>query len=111
MTLSFLLRYYQRTQHTDAMTMIDRTLMGMAAGACTTMCGGGFHRYSVDDHWEISHFEKMLYDNALLLTTYSEAFQITRNPRYAQICHDIVGWLTREMIHASRGILFGTRCR
>ena len=103
MTLSFLLRYYQRTRNADALTMVDVTLTGMAAGGMYDHVGGGFHRYSVDDHWEIPHFEKMLYDNALLLSAYSEAFQVTRNPRYAQICHEIVTWLTREMIHPDGG--------
>jgi uncharacterized protein YyaL (SSP411 family) len=103
MTLSFLLRYYQRTRNAEALTMVDVTLAGMAAGGMYDHVGGGFHRYSVDDHWEIPHFEKMLYDNALLLSAYSEAFQVTRNPRYAQICHEIVTWLTREMIHPDGG--------
>lgn len=103
MTLSFLLRYYQRTRNAEALTMVDVTLAGMAAGGMYDHVGGGFHRYSVDDHWEIPHFEKMLYDNALLMSAYSEAFQVTRNPRYAQICHEIVTWLTREMIHPDGG--------
>ena len=103
MTLSFLLRYYQRTRLKNALNMTEVTLAGMAAGGMYDHVGGGFHRYSVDDHWEIPHFEKMLYDNALLLTAYSEAFQVTRNPRYAQICHEIVTWLTREMVHPEGG--------
>lgn len=103
MTISFLLRYYQRTHNVTAFAMLERTLMGMAAGGMYDHVGGGFHRYSVDDRWEIPHFEKMLYDNALLLTAYSEAFQVTRNPRYAQICHEIVDWLTRDMIHPEGG--------
>lgn len=103
MVLSFLLRYHQRTHAADALTMVNVTLTGMAAGGMYDHVGGGFHRYSVDDHWEIPHFEKMLYDNALLLTAYSEAFQVTRNPRYAQICHKIVTWLIREMTHPDGG--------
>lgn len=103
MVISFLLRYYQHTHSTDALTMAEVTLAGMAAGGMYDHVGGGFARYSVDDHWEIPHFEKMLYDNALLLTAYSEAFQVTRNHRYAQICHEIVTWLTREMIHPAGG--------
>ena len=103
MVISFLLRDYQRTQHAESLSMVDVTLAGMAAGGMYDHVGGGFARYSVDDHWEIPHFEKMLYDNALLLTAYSEAFQVTRNPRYAQICHEIVTWLTREMIHPDGG--------
>ena len=103
MVISFLLRHYQRTQSADALMMAEVTLAGMAAGGMYDHVGGGFARYSVDDHWEIPHFEKMLYDNALLLTAYSEAFQVTRNHRYAQICHEIVTWLTREMIHPDGG--------
>lgn len=103
MVISYLLKSYQRTRNTEALTMVDVTLAGMAAGGMYDHVGGGFHRYSVDDHWEIPHFEKMLYDNALLLSAFSEAFHITRNQHYARICHEIVMWLMREMIHPEGG--------
>jgi uncharacterized protein YyaL (SSP411 family) len=73
------------------------TLGGMARGGLFDQIGGGFHRYCVDRDWTVPHFEKMLYDNAQLLGTYAEAWARYRDPLYARICEETIGWLQREM--------------
>jgi uncharacterized protein YyaL (SSP411 family) len=73
------------------------TLGAMARGGLYDQIGGGFHRYCVDRDWTVPHFEKMLYDNAQLLGTYAEAWARYRDPLYADICAETVGWLLREM--------------
>ena len=73
------------------------TLHAMAAGGIYDQVGGGFARYSVDAHWTVPHFEKMLYDNALLARTYLHAWQVTREPRFAEVCVETLDWALREM--------------
>jgi hypothetical protein len=97
MTLSFLLRYWKRTGAKKALEMVEVTLEKMAHGGMYDHLGGGFHRYSVDDRWLIPHFEKMLYDNALLSRTYAEAFQATGKERYRHMAEDILNYVLREM--------------
>ena len=77
--------------------MVETTLEKMANGGIFDHLGGGFHRYSVDDRWLIPHFEKMLYDNALLSRTYVEAFQATGKERYRRVAEDILNYVLREM--------------
>ena len=89
----------------SAREMLETTLDAMAAGGLNDHLGGGFFRYSVDARWEIPHFEKMLYDNAALLTAYSLAFQLTGKPRYAEVANQTAAWLLRDMRHAG-GALF-----
>ena len=72
--LEFLLRRHHRTGDEETLAMVTRTLDGMAAGGMYDLLGGGFHRYSVDERWLVPHFEKMLYDNALLTVAYLEGF-------------------------------------
>src|SRR5207245_1184726 len=79
----FLLRYHARTGNREALEMVLLTLREMAKGGMNDQLGGGFHRYSVDARWFVPHFEKMLYDQAQLATSYLEAFQITGDPQYA----------------------------
>ncbi|MEE8185644.1 MAG: DUF255 domain-containing protein, partial [Thermodesulfobacteriota bacterium] len=67
MILEFLLMYYRRTGKKEALTIVEKTLINMAMGGIYDQIGGGFHRYSVDERWKVPHFEKMLYDNALLI--------------------------------------------
>jgi uncharacterized protein YyaL (SSP411 family) len=76
---------------------INRTLTGMAHGGIFDQIGGGFARYSVDQHWLIPHFEKMLYDNALLLDIYAKAHQRYPKALYRRVVEETVGWLEREM--------------
>ena len=97
MTLSFLLRYWKKAGSKEALEMVERTLEKMANGGIYDHLGGGFHRYSVDDRWLIPHFEKMLYDNALLSRTYFEAYQATRKERYRQVAEETLDYVLREM--------------
>jgi uncharacterized protein YyaL (SSP411 family) len=97
MALSFLLRYWKRESSKEALEMVEVTLEKMAEGGIYDHLGGGFHRYSVDDRWLIPHFEKMLYDNALLSQTYFEAYQATRKKKYLHVAEEILNYVLREM--------------
>ena len=92
-TLEFLLR----TGRDDALEMVVKTLDEMAAGGMYDLVGGGFHRYSVDEAWLVPHFEKMLYDNALLASTYLHAWVVTDEPRYRRVVEETLDYLVREM--------------
>ena len=96
-TLSYLLRYRHRTGKELAMRAVLKTLDRMMAGGIRDHIGGGFHRYSTDRVWLVPHFEKMLYDNALLARTYAEAFQLTGLEEYALVVREPLGWLRSEM--------------
>ena len=85
MSLEFLLRLHHRTKWPKAWEMVDLTLRKMANGGIYDQLGGGFHRYAVDERWLVPHFEKMLYDNALLTWVYLEAQQVTGNDFYGRI--------------------------
>jgi len=97
MALSFLLRYWKRTGSKEALKMVEVTLRKMANGGIYDHLGGGFHRYSVDDRWLIPHFEKMLYDNALLSRTFFEAYQATRKETYRRVGEEILSYVLRDM--------------
>lgn len=101
--LSLLLRYWHRTKDPDALSMVELSLERMARGGIYDQLGGGFHRYCVDAHWVIPHFEKMLYDNALLVWTYLEAYQATRNSLYRRIVEETLAYIVREMTHPEGG--------
>jgi uncharacterized protein YyaL (SSP411 family) len=103
MTFEFLLRYAKRTGTSLAWTMLDKTLRAMAEGGMYDQLGGGFHRYSVDEKWLVPHFEKMLYDNALLARVYIEMFQATSDPFYRRIAEQTLDYLVREMRHPDGG--------
>jgi uncharacterized protein len=109
LAMSLLLRIHRRASDQDmaknSLYMVTKTLDEMRRGGIYDQVGGGFHRYSVDDHWEIPHFEKMLYDNALLTVTYLEAFQLNQNPDYAQTATETLDYVLREMTD-SRGGFF-----
>jgi uncharacterized protein YyaL (SSP411 family) len=92
-TLEFLLR----TDRDDALEMVVKTLDGMAAGGMYDLVGGGFHRYSVDEAWLVPHFEKMLYDNALLASAYLHAWVVTGESRYRRVVEETLDYLVREM--------------
>ena len=91
-----------------ALDIVEQTLVHMASGGMYDQIGGGFHRYSVDREWLVPHFEKMLYDNALLLMAYTEAFQFTGRPFYERIVRETVGYVMREMI-AEGGAFFASQ--
>ena len=87
----------------DALGMVRRTLDGMAAGGLYDLVGGGFHRYSVDTRWLVPHFEKMLYDNALVTSAYLHGWLVTGERRYRRVVEETVGYLLREMLLESGG--------
>jgi uncharacterized protein YyaL (SSP411 family) len=95
--LEFMLRYHFRTKSELALKSAVRTLDGMMCGGIRDHVGGGFHRYSTDRVWLVPHFEKMLYDNALLAKVYTEAYQVTGEQEYAGTAREALGWLAREM--------------
>jgi uncharacterized protein len=95
--LDFLLRYYHHTEDKEALDMVELTLDKMARGGIYDHLGGGFHRYSVDDQWMVPHFEKMLYDNALLSRIYLDAFLVTHKPEYKHIVEGTIDYMLREM--------------
>jgi len=103
MELSFLLRYYFHTGEKRALEMVEKSLQGMANGGLYDHLGGGFHRYSTDERWLVPHFEKMLYDNALLIITYLEAYQIIGKPFYADIARATLDYMVREMTDPGGG--------
>ncbi|HUH15328.1 MAG TPA: thioredoxin domain-containing protein [Gaiellaceae bacterium] len=81
-----------------ALAMVTRTLDGMAAGGMYDLLGGGFHRYSVDERWLVPHFEKMLYDNALLAPAYLHGWLVTGEERYREVCRATVEYMLRELL-------------
>ena len=97
MTYEYLLRHYLRTEDSEALHMVELTLQRMATGGIYDQIGGGFHRYSTDAFWLVPHFEKMLYDNALLVRLYLHAYQITGNPMYRRIVEETLEYVMREM--------------
>ncbi|MFQ5601542.1 MAG: thioredoxin domain-containing protein [Candidatus Krumholzibacteriia bacterium] len=103
MDLSFLFRYGLRTGRPEATRMALHTLRKMARGGMYDQLGGGFHRYSTDARWCIPHFEKMLYDNALLARTYLEAFLVTRDEFFRDITTEILDYVAREMTNPEGG--------
>jgi len=100
---NFLLRYYSRTGNLIARDMALATLQKIAEGGIYDQLGGGFHRYSTDERWHVPHFEKMLYDQAQLVISFLEAFQITHDPFYAQIAREVLGYVQRVLSHPEGG--------
>jgi uncharacterized protein YyaL (SSP411 family) len=97
MSFEYFLRYYHRTGDNEALSMVERTLERMARGGIYDQIGGGFHRYSVDANWLVPHFEKMLYDNALLARLYLHAYQVTGKNLYKRIVEETLDYALREM--------------
>ena len=95
--IRLLLRAWKRFGDTTALHMARHTLDRMAAGGMYDQVGGGFHRYSTDERWLVPHFEKMLYDNALLASAYVEAWQATCEPEYERIARETLNFVGREM--------------
>lgn len=103
MTLMFVLRYIHRTGDETARKLLGMTLDKMAMGGMYDQIGGGFCRYSTDAEWLVPHFEKMLYDNALLSRLYLEAWLLTGNEYYRTVCRDILDYVLREMTSPDGG--------
>ena len=91
------LEFLLRKGSPEAMEMVMKTLDAMAAGGMHDLVGGGFHRYSVDDRWLVPHFEKMLYDNALLAPAYLHAWVVTGVPRYRTVVEETLDYVVREL--------------
>jgi uncharacterized protein YyaL (SSP411 family) len=103
MALEFLLRYHHSTGNPNALEMVTQTLEAMARGGMYDQLGGGFHRYSVDDHWLVPHFERMSYDNAQLARVYLHAWQVTGNEVFRTITEEILDYVVREMTDPTGG--------
>jgi len=101
--LSMLLSYWHRTNNIQALQVVEKTLEAMANGGIYDHIGGGFHRYATDASWLVPHFEKMLYDQALLSKVYLQAHQITANPQYADIAKEIFDYVLRDMTDPDGG--------
>ncbi|MBF0520625.1 MAG: thioredoxin domain-containing protein, partial [Nitrospirae bacterium] len=101
----FLLRYYFETGTKSALHMVEKTLYAMRMGGMYDHIGHGFHRYSTDSRWHVPHFEKMLYDQALLAMAYTEAYQVTRNPFYEKTAREILTYVLRDM-RSSEGAFY-----
>ncbi|WP_353947786.1 thioredoxin domain-containing protein [Sporolactobacillus sp. Y61] len=101
--LMFLLRYAKWTGNSHATEMVKKTLDGMAEGGIHDHIGGGFARYSTDEQWLIPHFEKMLYDQAMLALAYTEAYQVTKDEAYKQTIEDIFSYCERELLSTEGG--------
>jgi hypothetical protein len=103
MTLTFLLDMAATTPTPEVMEVIQVSLDAMAAGGIYDQVGGGFHRYSVDAHWLVPHFEKMLYDQALLVRAYLHGWLVTREPHYRRVVEETIGYVLRDLRHSSGG--------
>ena len=101
--LRFLLRYWKRTSDGEALAMVEKTLQAMRCGGIYDQIGFGFHRYSTDRRWLIPHFEKMLYDQALLAMAYLETFQATGKEEYARTAREIFTYVLRDMTAGDGG--------
>lgn len=101
--LLFLLRYWKRTENEQALAMVEKTLQSMQAGGIFDHIGFGFHRYSTDKNWILPHFEKMLYDQALLSMSYLEAYQMTGKIIYSDTARKILNYVTRDMMSEEGG--------
>ena len=101
--LMFLLRWYKRSGDSRAVEMVEKTLNSMRSGGIFDQIGLGFHRYSVDEKWLVPHFEKMLYDQALLAMAYIEAYQATGKSRFAGVAREIFTYVLRDMNSSEGG--------
>jgi uncharacterized protein YyaL (SSP411 family) len=101
--LLFLLRYWKRTGEASALQMVENTLENMRRGGIYDHVGFGFHRYSTDDRWFVPHFEKMLYDQAMILMAYTETYQATRNESYRTTAKEIATYVMRDMTDSGGG--------
>jgi uncharacterized protein YyaL (SSP411 family) len=106
--IRLLLRYDRRARDPEALRMATLTLEKMAAGGIYDQLGGGFHRYATDAAWQVPHFEKMLYDNALLVVAYLEAFQVTGRADFARVARETLDYVLREMTARQGGFFSAT---
>lgn len=102
-TIQFLLRYNSITGNEEALNQALLSLDKMMEGGIYDQVGGGFARYATDNEWLVPHFEKMLYDNALLVSVLSEAYQLTQKTRYKEVISETMDFITRELLHPEKG--------
>lgn len=95
--LQFLLRYAVQSQNQDIMDYVNTSLTQIAYGGIFDHVGGGFARYAVDDHWHVPHFEKMLYDNAQMVSLYSNAYLVTKDPLYKEVVYETIDFVEAEL--------------
>jgi uncharacterized protein YyaL (SSP411 family) len=105
--ISFLLRYWKRTGNPEALHMVEYTLDSMYRGGIHDHLGSGFHRYSTDNMWIVPHFEKMLYDQALLAAAYTEAYQVTGRELYRETAEGIFKYVLRDLTSPEGGFYCG----
>ncbi|MBL75570.1 MAG: thioredoxin domain-containing protein [Chloroflexi bacterium] len=103
MPQEFLLRYYYRTGSNSARDMVEITMKKMASGGIYDHLGGGFSRYATDNQWVVPHFEKMLYDNALIASLYLQLYTITEDSTYRNLVHSIINYVGRDLKHPDGG--------
>ena len=101
--LHFLLKYSYQTKNKEIQKFVELSLEMMAFGGVYDQIGGGFSRYSVDNKWHIPHFEKMLYDNAQLISLYSDAYKLTKNNLYKNVVHETISFINSELKDNSGG--------
>ncbi len=101
--LRFLLRRHLATGSPGALQAVEKTLTAMLCGGIHDHVGGGFHRYSTDSQWRLPHFEKMLYDQAMLMRAFTEAWQVTGNPAFQAAVYDIAAYVQRDLQHPEGG--------
>ncbi len=99
----FIMKYASYTKNDSAMEQVNLTLTNMALGGIYDHVGGGFARYSTDENWKIPHFEKMLYDNAQLISLYCNAWKTSRNPLYSKVVYETMEFVIREMLSEEKG--------
>jgi uncharacterized protein YyaL (SSP411 family) len=102
-TIQFLLRYYYISKNQEALDQAILSIDKMLDGGIYDQIGGGFSRYSTDTEWLAPHFEKMLYDNALLISVISEAYQLTKKERYKEVIEETMNFLQRELLNTNKG--------
>jgi uncharacterized protein YyaL (SSP411 family) len=105
---AMLLRYHRRTGNQKALDMVTKTLDEMAQNGIYDDIGGGFHRYSTNPQWMVPHFEKMLYDNAQLALSYTEAWQVTKDPTYERVVEETLEYLIRDMSNEQGAVYSAT---
>jgi uncharacterized protein YyaL (SSP411 family) len=101
--LLFLLRYWKRSKDAFALQMVEDTLQAMRMGGIFDHLGGGFHRYSTDGGWRVPHFEKMLYDQAMMAMAYTEAYQATGKEEYSRTVREVLEYVLRDMTSSDGG--------
>ncbi|MRT93258.1 thioredoxin domain-containing protein [Ancylomarina sp. 16SWW S1-10-2] len=102
-SLEFLLNYYFYSKDAEVLDHLTLSLDKMAEGGIYDQIGGGFSRYSVDKYWKVPHFEKMLYDNAQLLSLYAKAYRLTKKPLYKRVIQETIGFIERELAQTEGG--------